>query len=95
MSACDSAAPPPVIWHHNKICTLRSGEELTRERVCFLVAVFTYGDRGTNVVGVFAAISAAVHIAELTRGREESRGGGGGGGGGRRRTISNRSLSGV
>ncbi len=35
--------------------------------VVFHAAVFTYGDRGTNVVAVFAAISAAVHIAELNR----------------------------
>ena len=41
---------------------------LTRVRaVVFHAAVFTYGDRGTNVVAVFAAISAAVHIAELNR----------------------------
>lgn len=37
--------------------------------------IFTYGDRGTKVVGVFAAISVAVHLAELAREKTEQRGG--------------------
>lgn len=36
----------------------------------FYAAVFTYGDRGTTVVGIFAAFAAAVHIAELNRNKK-------------------------
>jgi hypothetical protein len=33
----------------------------------YVSAVFTYGDRGTNVVAIFSAFAAVMHIAELAR----------------------------